>query len=175
MFLIVTPHLSSSSCLCLWFSSVAPISDAYLKAAWDVLHNTAGTASPLDTGMFVAVDEALAEVDAKHTPLYAGDAPSPPTTTAPAPATSPATGGASGTAGGLDDATMALLASAPAPPTHVPTSRPVLHQFRHWDVDHNRFELKRLLGKGSYGAVAEAIDHTYPLSLCVCVYDVYFL
>lgn len=28
-----------------------------------------------------------------------------------------------------------------------------------WEIDHTRFELKRLLGKGSYGAVAEAVDH----------------
>ena len=32
-------------------------------------------------------------------------------------------------------------------------------QFATWEVDHARFELKRQLGKGSYGAVAEAVDH----------------
>lgn len=32
-------------------------------------------------------------------------------------------------------------------------------QFASWEVDHTRFEIKRLLGKGSYGSVAEAIDH----------------
>lgn len=32
-------------------------------------------------------------------------------------------------------------------------------QFAGWEIDHTRFEVKRLLGKGSYGSVAEAIDH----------------
>jgi hypothetical protein len=39
-----------------------------------------------------------------------------------------------------------------------PTWR-VKPQFAGWEVDHTRFEVKRLLGKGSYGSVAEAIDH----------------
>lgn len=39
-----------------------------------------------------------------------------------------------------------------------PTWR-VKPQFAGWEVDHTRFEIKRLLGKGSYGSVAEAIDH----------------
>ena len=39
-----------------------------------------------------------------------------------------------------------------------PTWR-VKPQFASWEVDHTRFEIKRLLGKGSYGSVAEAIDH----------------
>jgi hypothetical protein len=32
-------------------------------------------------------------------------------------------------------------------------------RFASWEVDHSRFEIKRLLGKGSYGSVAEAVDH----------------
>ena len=39
-----------------------------------------------------------------------------------------------------------------------PTWR-VKPQFASWEIDHTRFEIKRLLGKGSYGSVAEAIDH----------------
>ena len=39
-----------------------------------------------------------------------------------------------------------------------PTWR-VKPQFANWEVDHTRFEVKRLLGKGSYGSVAEAVDH----------------
>ncbi len=39
-----------------------------------------------------------------------------------------------------------------------PTWR-VKPQFASWEIDHNRFEVKRLLGKGSYGSVAEAWDH----------------
>ena len=35
----------------------------------------------------------------------------------------------------------------------------VKSQFATWEVDHARFELKRTLGKGSYGAVVEALDH----------------
>lgn len=32
-------------------------------------------------------------------------------------------------------------------------------QFSTWEIDHTRFEVKRILGKGSYGSVAEAYDH----------------
>ena len=39
-----------------------------------------------------------------------------------------------------------------------PTWR-VKPQFAAWEIDHMRFEVKRLLGKGSYGSVAEAFDH----------------
>lgn len=39
-----------------------------------------------------------------------------------------------------------------------PTWR-VRPQFAGWEIDHTRFELIRLLGKGSYGSVCEAIDH----------------
>ena len=39
-----------------------------------------------------------------------------------------------------------------------PTWR-VKPQFAPWEIDHMRFEVKRLLGKGSYGSVAEAFDH----------------
>jgi mitogen-activated protein kinase 1/3 len=39
-----------------------------------------------------------------------------------------------------------------------PTWR-VKPQFASWEVDHTRFEIKKLLGKGSYGSVVEAIDH----------------
>lgn len=39
-----------------------------------------------------------------------------------------------------------------------PTWR-VKPQFASWEIDHMRFEVKRLLGKGSYGSVAEAFDH----------------
>ena len=39
-----------------------------------------------------------------------------------------------------------------------PTWR-VKPQFAGWEIDHTRFEIKRLLGNGSYGSVAEAIDH----------------
>lgn len=39
-----------------------------------------------------------------------------------------------------------------------PTWR-VLPQFSNYELDHTRFELRRLLGKGSYGSVVEAIDH----------------
>ncbi len=39
-----------------------------------------------------------------------------------------------------------------------PTWR-VKPQFAGWEIDHMRFEVKRLLGKGSYGSVAEAFDH----------------
>ena len=35
----------------------------------------------------------------------------------------------------------------------------VPEKFLSWDVDHTRFEMKRVLGKGSYGSVAEALDH----------------
>ncbi len=31
--------------------------------------------------------------------------------------------------------------------------------YREWDIDHERFEIKKDLGKGSYGAVVMAIDH----------------
>ena len=40
----------------------------------------------------------------------------------------------------------------------IPTHR-VRSTFSSWVIDHNRFELKRILGKGSYGSVAEAWDH----------------
>lgn len=39
-----------------------------------------------------------------------------------------------------------------------PTWR-VKPQFASWEVDHSRFQLQRLIGKGSYGSVAEGIDH----------------
>lgn len=39
-----------------------------------------------------------------------------------------------------------------------PTWR-VKPQFASWEIDHKRFEIIKLLGKGSYGSVAEAIDH----------------
>lgn len=42
----------------------------------------------------------------------------------------------------------------PGPPTWR-----VKQQFASWEIDHNRFEIKRQLGKGSYGSVAEAVDH----------------
>lgn len=32
-------------------------------------------------------------------------------------------------------------------------------QFAGWEVDHSRFQLQRLIGKGSYGSVCEGIDH----------------
>ncbi len=31
--------------------------------------------------------------------------------------------------------------------------------FTDWDIDHERFEIKKELGKGSYGAVVSAVDH----------------
>ena len=31
--------------------------------------------------------------------------------------------------------------------------------YQNWDIDHERFEIKKSLGKGSYGTVVEAIDH----------------
>jgi serine/threonine protein kinase len=40
-----------------------------------------------------------------------------------------------------------------------PASWRVKPQFASFEVDHNRFEIKRALGKGSYGVVVEAIDH----------------
>lgn len=43
-------------------------------------------------------------------------------------------------------------------PAHPITHR-VLPQFSHWLIDHSRFEIKRVLGKGSYGSVVEAHDH----------------
>ena len=39
-----------------------------------------------------------------------------------------------------------------------PTFR-VKKEFATWDIDHTRFEVKKVLGKGSYGIVAEAFDH----------------
>ena len=39
-----------------------------------------------------------------------------------------------------------------------PTFR-VKKEFAAWDIDHTRFEVKKVLGKGSYGTVAEAFDH----------------
>ena len=39
-----------------------------------------------------------------------------------------------------------------------PTFR-VKREFATWDIDHTRFEIKKVLGKGSYGVVAEAFDH----------------
>jgi len=71
---------------------------------------------------------------------------------------------------------MDIGAPAPAPPSSalpVPAEIPppfyasrlppctwrMRPQFATWEVDHARFELKRQLGKGSYGAVAEAVDH----------------
>jgi mitogen-activated protein kinase 1/3 len=44
-------------------------------------------------------------------------------------------------------------------PSLPPCTWRVKPQFATWEVDHKRFELKRQLGKGSYGAVAEATDH----------------
>ena len=43
-------------------------------------------------------------------------------------------------------------------PAGLPTWR-VKPQFQSWEVDHSRFEIKRQLGKGSYGSVVEATDH----------------
>ncbi len=43
-------------------------------------------------------------------------------------------------------------------PPGLPTWR-VKPQFAAWEVDHSRFEIRRALGKGSYGSVVEAIDH----------------
>jgi hypothetical protein len=43
-------------------------------------------------------------------------------------------------------------------PPGLPTWR-VKPQFAAWEVDHGRFEIRRALGKGSYGSVVEAIDH----------------
>jgi serine/threonine protein kinase len=40
-----------------------------------------------------------------------------------------------------------------------PPTFKVKREFAAWDIDHNRFEVKRVLGKGSYGVVAEAFDH----------------
>ena len=40
-----------------------------------------------------------------------------------------------------------------------PATWRVKPQFTNFDIDHNRFEIKRALGKGSYGSVVEAIDH----------------
>ena len=42
----------------------------------------------------------------------------------------------------------------PGPPTWR-----VKPAFQSWEVDHARFEIRRQVGKGSYGFVAEAIDH----------------
>ena len=39
-----------------------------------------------------------------------------------------------------------------------PTWR-VKPQFVSWQIDHGRFQIQRLIGKGSYGSVAEGIDH----------------
>lgn len=39
-----------------------------------------------------------------------------------------------------------------------PTWR-VKPQFVSWQLDHGRFQVQRLIGKGSYGSVAEGIDH----------------
>ena len=39
-----------------------------------------------------------------------------------------------------------------------PTFR-VRREFAGWDIDHTRFEIKKVLGKGSYGIVVEAFDH----------------
>lgn len=39
-----------------------------------------------------------------------------------------------------------------------PTWR-VKPQFAGWEIDHSRFQMQRLIGKGSYGSVAEGIDH----------------
>lgn len=47
------------------------------------------------------------------------------------------------------------MASYVMPP---PTWR-VKPQFASWEVDHTRFEILKLMGKGSYGSVAEAYDH----------------
>jgi serine/threonine protein kinase len=43
--------------------------------------------------------------------------------------------------------------AVPKPTWRVPAA------FASWDIDHDRFEIKKQLGKGAYGIVAEAFDH----------------
>jgi mitogen-activated protein kinase 1/3 len=97
---------------------------------------------------------------ATATPTYA--------TSAPAPAAAPAAAAAvlrpPAAAAAAAAATLAHTAPGVMPlPWYAPSLPPctwrVEPRFATWEVDHKRFELKRLLGKGSYGAVAEATDH----------------
>jgi len=59
-------------------------------------------------------------------------------------------------------APAAAAASIPYASYVMPPSAPswrVKAQFSSWQVDHARFQLQRLVGKGSYGQVCEGIDH----------------
>ncbi len=73
---------------------------------------------------------------------------------AAAPARAP--GGAAAAAAGAPAASTIPPFSYTMPG---PATWRVKPQFASWEVDHNRFELKRALGKGSYGSVVEAVDH----------------
>lgn len=80
--------------------------------------------------------------------------------------------GAAGTTGGATASTSTPAAAAASSSssntnTYIPMAAylmpaptwKVKPQFASWEIDHTRFEIKRLLGKGSYGSVAEATDH----------------
>lgn len=51
----------------------------------------------------------------------------------------------------------------PDPKSNYVLPGPVTHrvkpQFANWEIDHDRWECRRILGKGSYGSVCEAYDH----------------
>ncbi|CAE7782971.1 MPK9, partial [Symbiodinium sp. KB8] len=54
---------------------------------------------------------------------------------------------------------------AAAADTHPTWSIP--STFKSWEVDHTRFQFKRMLGKGSYGSVALARDHKLHVNVAI--------
>ena len=92
-----------------------------------------------------------------HAPASAVAAHASLTASAAAPAASTATAAAAATA--LAPASPGVTPLPWYAPSLPPCTWRVMPQFATWEVDHRRFELKRQLGKGTSGAVAEAIDH----------------
>jgi hypothetical protein len=79
-------------------------------------------------------------------------------------------GGGAGAPGAAALAPHSGAGAAGAPPPRLdaiptrgyampPPAFRVKREFATWDIDHTRFEVKKVLGKGSYGVVVEAFDH----------------
>lgn len=114
-----------------------------------------------------AVAETATVPDPKPAPAPARSSDAAP---APAPAPAPATGHTDeappipgGSAAPAPAASAGAGAGAGSRSRYTTSAglpaRTPLPQFASWEIDHNRFQLKKILGRGSYGAVAEAHDH----------------